>query len=60
MENTISSVQNSPQHYVEVRVKTYVLAVSLDRLAVANHVETTGRLKGGASYKRIVGGRKAA
>ena len=25
MENTISSVQNSPQHYVEVRVKTYVL-----------------------------------
>src|ERR1044072_7642492 len=25
MENTISSVQNSPQHYVGVRVKTYVL-----------------------------------
>ena len=25
MENTISSVQNSPQQYVEVRVKTYVL-----------------------------------
>ena len=33
-------------------------SIPLDRLAVINHVETTGKLVGGRVYKRVVGGKK--
>jgi predicted Zn-dependent protease len=33
-------------------------SIPLDRLAVINHVEATGKLAGGRAYKRVVGGKK--
>lgn len=35
-------------------------SIPLDRLAVINHVEKSGKLEGGRSYKRVVGGKKPA
>lgn len=40
--------------------RKYPSSISLERLAVANHVDKAGRLSAGQSYKRIVGGKKPA